>query len=168
MNFQPPAHIVNAANENPNVTVMEYTYDQVLKPLNADTVASYVKVISTEYLKLLHQTKSSDEEIRQRLKTHEPFLNFAKRYQTIFQKITTRDIVTSPPLMSVIIFQVYLLEQVQSGKMTETQAQHAIAKASSEAVMHELKRKGISPPTMPSNTSHPSDNTTSDNTTSAK
>ena len=134
-----PQHIIDKATNDPRITVLEYTYERVLPPLDAVTVASYVKVIRTEFMKLLCQSSNSDAEIRERLKTHKPFFHFADRYSTLFTMITRREIVTSNALMSVVYFQVYVLEKVQKKEMTESEAQAAIAKVSFEALTREIK-----------------------------
>lgn len=145
-----PQHILDKANEDPRVTVLEYTYDRELPPLDAETVARYLKTIRAEFVQLLHQTSSSDTDLRHRLKTHKQFADFAERYPMLFSKITNRDIVTSDALMSAVYFQVYVLEQVQKGAMTESQAQAAIAKASFDAFTREMRRQGVTPQSMPS------------------
>lgn len=117
--------------------VMDWKFEQELEPLRAETVGSYVRVIQREFMQLLHQTTCSDDVLRARLCTHEPFSNFSKRYPTIFSKITKREFASSPRLMSLILFEIFTLERLQKGELTEDGAKQCIAKATMDALTAE-------------------------------
>ena len=138
-----PEHIKKMAEENPDsVTIMEWTPEKEFPALAASTVTSYVKFVQEEYVKLLHTTSSTDEELRTRLCTHAPVNAFKEKYTRVFEKITTREIATNPRLMSPILFQLHLLEQVQSGKISEDQARASVADSALNAVVSEARSRG--------------------------
>ena len=147
---QVPQHILDAAEQNPNIDVMEWQYTQVVEALPAKIVMAFVQKIKAAFLELLHTSNASDEDIRKRLIHADPsFADFAKRYPPIFEKITTRDIVLSPPLLSMVIFQVYLLERREAGDLSEDECKQQVAKFAYQAILGEMKRKGITPPAQP-------------------
>lgn len=133
MNY--PQHILDKAKNDPRVTLMDWKFEQTLPPLVAETVTAYIKVIQGEFVKLLHTNKETDEVYREWLVGHKPFMDFKTRYPTIFKKITTREFALSPPLMSLVLYEVYILEQVQNGKLTEAEAQQKIAKSALECMI---------------------------------
>ena len=140
-----PQSLIDKADADPRVTVMEWKFDRELSPLSAETVAAYVKVIQSEFCKLAHQTKCADVEMRERLLTHKPFRDFSVRYPTIFKKITTLEFAASPPLMSLVLYEITTLQSVQRGEISEDAAKGYIAQATMTAMLADLNRRGISP-----------------------
>lgn len=140
-----PFHIRNRAENDPQCTIMQWTPTKTFESVNAEDVAILVKYIQNEFVKVLHTSKHSDEEIRTAMLQHPPIRNFQEKYSTIFQKITTREIALNPVLMTPILYQVYILGEVQSNRLSEDQAKALIAKAAFEAVVKEgIKRGAIS------------------------
>ena len=76
---------------------------KTFKSDNANDVAVVLKYIQMEFVSTLHTTRRSDEEIRSAMLTHGPIRDFADKYSTIFEKITTREIATNPILMTPIL-----------------------------------------------------------------
>lgn len=141
-----PEHIRKLAEENPGqVTIMEWAPTKVFDALDARDVASYVKYIQKEFVALLHTTKNGvcDDELRTRMCCHPPIANFANKYEKVFTSITTREIATNPQLMTPILFQVYLLQETQSGRLSDDQARSMVANSAMEALLKEGMRKGV-------------------------
>lgn len=141
-----PESLRKRAEDDPSVTIMEYTYDKEVPQLNASTVAAFIRIIQTEFCSLLHHTNSDDAALKTRMRSHVPFNNFAARYPTIFSKITTREFALSPPMMSLVLYEVYVLERVQSGELDNDQACALISQASFDMITKELSRKGVPTP----------------------
>jgi hypothetical protein len=140
-----PDHIKKLAEDNPGqVAIMEWAPTKTFEALDARDVATYVKYIQHEFVCLLHTTKSgvSDEELRARLCSHQPIANFAEKYEKVFMMITTREIATNPQLMTPVLFQVYLLQETQQGRISEEQARSMVANSAMEAILKEGVRKG--------------------------
>jgi len=144
-----PQSLIDKADADPRVTIMEWKFERELEPLGAETVAAYVKVIQNEFCKLAHQTKCADLEMRERLLTHTPFRDFSVRYPTTFKKITTLEFAASPPLMSLVLYEITVLQSVQNGEISEATAKGYIAQATMSAMMADLKRRGIDPANIP-------------------
>ena len=144
-----PDHIQKLAEENPGqVTIMEWTPTKTFDALDARDVASYVKFIQKEFVSLLHTTKNgvTDEQLRMRMCSHPPIAHFAEKYEKVFTSITTREIATNPQLMTPILFQVYLLQEMQNGKLTDDQARSMVANSAMDAMLKEGVRKGVISP----------------------
>ena len=140
-----PEHIQKLARDNPGqVSIMEWTPTKSFKALDAKDVASYVKFIQQEFVALLHTTKNgvTDAELRLRLCKHKPIANFAHKYEKIFTSITNRDIATNPQLMTPILYQVFLLQELQAGHISEDHAKSLVASSAMEAMMKEAHRRG--------------------------
>lgn len=144
-----PQHVRKLAEDNPGqVTIMEWAPTKTFKALDARDVASYVKYIQHEFVCLLHTTKAgvTDEELRARMRTHGPIDHFAQKYEKVFKSITTREIATNPRLMTPILFQLHLLQEHQSGRISEENARAMVAKSAMEAMLTESMRRGVITP----------------------
>lgn len=144
MNDQVPKQVAQVMADHPDkeVTVMQWEPEYTFPPLEAKTVSKYVKFVQSEFVKLLHTTNDADENLRTRLRTHPPVDAFAQKYAMVFDKITNREIATNPRLMTPILYQLYLLEQVQAGKMTEQQAKASVSESALSAVVSEARSRG--------------------------
>ena len=141
-----PAHVQQLADENPGrVTMMEWRPQKTFEPLDPSDLARFQNYIHREFLGLLRES-GTDEEHRERMKTHKPIRDFAERHPVLFGKLTTRDIATNPRLMYPLQFQLHVREKVIKGELTEDQGKAMVANAAMQAIVGESVARGAMTP----------------------
>lgn len=137
-----PAHVQKLADENPGkVTMMEWRPQREFCPLDPADLARFQNYIHREFMGLLRES-GTDEQHRERMKTHKPIRDFAERHPILFEKLTTRDIATNARLMYPLQFQLHVREKVLKGELTEDQGKAMVANAAMQAIVGESVARG--------------------------
>lgn len=137
-----PEHVQKMMEDNPGqVSIMQWTPTHEFTPCSATDVATNVKRVHARYLNEMHQQLLTDVEMRAYLRQEPATDAFARKYARVFECITRREVATNPRLMTPILHQLYILEEVQGGRMTENQAKGAIASVAMEAIIAEAVSK---------------------------
>ena len=140
-----PDHIVRMKDENPGqVSIMQWVPSREFKPVDAKSVASVACWVKDEFVALMHtQLRETPVQVlRARLRTDPTINTFAANYEKIFEKLTDPDIVTNPNLLTAIMFQLHVLEQLQAGVVSDEQAKALVAECAMTNILKEAVRTG--------------------------
>lgn len=110
-------------SEQPNVVVYQPTHDFHFQPWSSSTVDEYVDKL----ILATNKWKGDEKTLRKQLTNDTNMCEFAARYKTFFEKLTTPSFVQDSEHVNIVRQMLNIRKQVETGTLSETDAKVKVA-----------------------------------------